>query len=384
MILIRDGVVLRGFDLVPEKVDVLFDEDEGVVCELGDLRGVGASRVVDASGFFVLPGFTNSHVHIGDSIALDVGDGLGIDEVVRPPNGLKHRLLADASFDEVVSSVRGSLWEMCCCGVTHFFDYREGGLDGVAILREACEGIPITPIILGRDNIIHDEDATSGEIKHHINKLLDACDGIGVSGFGEIHDSTAKLITQQCQEKNKISSIHTAEHQQTQKNSIKQTGKTEIERAIQHQFKEIIHITHPQNNDLQKIPKNTSTVLCPRSNATLAVGTPPTQQILEQNLNPTLGTDNLMLNSPNIIREMEYTLKTTRAQNKKHIPPQQILKMTTTNPYKNYQDLPIKEKLNQPIEENNKTTPILIKKISQNPYLSIINRTEQKHIKNIL
>jgi cytosine/adenosine deaminase-related metal-dependent hydrolase len=45
-----------------------------------------------------------------------------------------------------------------------------------------------------------------------------------------------------------------------------------------------------------------------------------------------LGTDNLMFNSPNMFREMEYALKVTRGLSKKYFPPKEILKMATVNP----------------------------------------------------
>lgn len=50
---------------------------------------------------------------------------------------------------------------------------------------------------------------------------------------------------------------------------------------------------------------------------------------------PLIGTDNIMINSPNIFRELEYTLKIMRAFYKHYISPKEILKMATTNVYLN-------------------------------------------------
>jgi len=48
--------------------------------------------------------------------------------------------------------------------------------------------------------------------------------------------------------------------------------------------------------------------VCPRSNLVTGVGLPPVEDLLEHTT-VALGTDNVMLNSPSMFREMEFTAK---------------------------------------------------------------------------
>ena len=71
--------------------------------------------------------------------------------------------------------------------------------------------------------------------------------------------------------------------------------------------------------------------MCPRANAVLAEGIPDLEMMLKAGCNVAIGTDNVMINSPDIFREMDYLWKVTMGLNKKRIDPKQILKMATTN-----------------------------------------------------
>jgi cytosine/adenosine deaminase-related metal-dependent hydrolase len=95
---------------------------------------------------------------------------------------------------------------------------------------------------------------------------------------------------------------------------------------------------------------------------------------MEKGINALLGTDNLMFNSPNMFREMEYALKVTRGYEKQYLNPKYVLKMATTNAGHVFgQDTGI-------IAEGKTADIMVVKKMSENPWLSIINRTESKNI----
>jgi cytosine/adenosine deaminase-related metal-dependent hydrolase len=355
-------------------------------------------EIIDATDCIVCPSFLNAHTHIGDSIIKDEGDGKSIEEIVKPPNGIKHLAISSSSDDDLSVAMENSMWEMLKTGTTHFIDYREGGVKGVKLLKKASKNIPINPIILARDNIFFDEDPNLSKVKIAIRKLLKHCDGIAPSGFGEICDEVAILIAENCEKQGKLSSIHAAEYEKLQKDSVSKFGKTEVERAIDCGFDQLIHVTAPIKKDLDLIAKvNKSLVLCPRSNAMFANGFPPLFNIIKKGIKPLIGTDNIMINSPNMFRELEYTLKSMRAINKSFIDPKEVLKMSTSNPCllsNYYQKIEytgrseviadefnnlIKNKLNvnkSIIEENSYCELMIVKRISKNPYLSLINRTE--------
>lgn len=404
MITIANGTVLCGVDLVAKNVNLLIDD--GKIIEIS--KEVLEGKIIDATDYIVCPTFLNAHVHIGDSVVKDMGDGKTIEEIVKPPNGLKHLALKNASDEDIINSMKTSMKEMLRTGTTHFIDYREGGIKGVKLLKKAAKDIPINPIILGRDDIFYEEDPDLSKVKIAIRKLLKICDGIAPSGFGELNDEVASLIAFECKKMNKISSIHTGEYENLQNDSLNKTGKTEVQRAINFGFDQLIHVTAPLNNDLDLIKcfeKNI--VLCPRSNGAFSVGIPPLLDIIKRKIKPLIGTDNIMINSPNIFREMEFTLKMMRAFYKEYVSPLEILKMSTTNisssiyncdyignnenNNKEYLDVNIdkknifptniSEKINKSIiQEENNAELFLSRKLSENPYLSLINRTEIKDI----
>ena len=437
MITIANGTVLYGQDLVAKKSNILIDD--GKIIEISDT--VNEGEIIDATDCIVCPSFLNAHTHIGDSIVKDIGDGKSIEEIVKPPNGLKHLALSNSSDDEIINGMTQSMWDMLETGTTHFIDYREGGLSGVKLLKEASKNIPITPIILGRDDSFYGEDPDLQNVKIAIKKLLKVCDGIAPSGFGEISDEVAILIVSECEKKNKISSIHVGEYESLQIDSLNKTGKTEIQRAVDCGFNQLIHCVSPMKDDLDLIVKNNkNVVLSPRSNGTFSLGIPPLLDFLKKGIKPLIGTDNIMINSPNIFRELEYTLKAMRAYYKTFVDPVEILKMATTNitvdtsindssntsvndssntsvnvtvdasintsinTSKNIntktsksinankkgdfgiiKSYSIEEKINKSIIEEGHFAELFIsKKLSKNPYLSLINRTEKNDIKYLI
>ena len=377
---IANGLILKGIDLNPIKENIVID-DENKIVEIS--RDAKEGEIIDASGKIVCPRFINAHTHIGDSIIKDEGDGLSLDEVVKPPNGIKHRALESASDDELIEAMRESMWDMYNLGISHFIDYREGGLEGVKLLKEAAKDIPITPIILARDSSFYGEDADYHQVKIALRKLLKQADGIGLSGFGEISTTVAEIICEKCEKAGKISSIHVAEGEANQFASLEQYDKTEPQRAFEAGFNQVVHMTNPKMDDVVSLSKsNSSLTICPRSNGALAVGMIPLYDVLKTGVKPLIGTDNIMINRPNIFREMEFTLKIMKGISKNYIAPVEILKMATTNTYITDS---LSEKINKSyIDEGQKAELMILNQKSNNPYLSIINRTEVSDIVQII
>ncbi|MBR0058802.1 MAG: amidohydrolase family protein [Methanobrevibacter sp.] len=370
MFTFTDGIILRGLNLEPVKANVTVDD--GIITDIS--KDTKEGKLIDVDGAIIVPSFFNGHTHIGDSIIKDEGYGLSLGEMVKPPNGVKHRALASAKDSDIIESMKSSMRDMLESGITHFIDYREGGIKGVKLLKEASKDIPIKPIILGRDDSFYGDDPDLAKVKSQIRKLLKIADGIAPSGFGEITDEVANLIVEECNKAGKISSIHVAESESTQIESLERFGKTEIERGVQSNFNQLVHCTNAKNNDLELIKNsNANVVVCPRANATLNVGIAPLNEMLDLGIKPILGTDNLMLNSPDMFRELEFALKIMSVNHNSYLNPCELLKMATTNAClfdfdKSYMEI------GQVAEFN------VIKHFSKNPYLSIINRSQTKNI----
>lgn len=129
MFTIANGTILKGEDLVPSKENIVVDE--GKIIEIS--KDAKEGKVIDADGAVICPSFINGHIHIGDSIIKDEGYSLSLSEMVKPPKGVKHVALSNASDDELIEAMKSSMWEMLKSGTTHFIDYREGGIKGVEL-----------------------------------------------------------------------------------------------------------------------------------------------------------------------------------------------------------------------------------------------------------
>ena len=152
--------------------------------------------------------------------------------------------------------------------------------------------------------------------------------------------------------------------------------------GVKKNFHQLVHLTNPKSNDLDLVSdSNQNVVVCPRANATLNVGVAPLNKMINLGIRPLLGTDNVMLNSPNMFRELEFTLKMMSVFYKDYINPIELVKAATTNVCGfNINDIVEKST----ISENNFAEFIILKSFSKNPYLNICNRVETKNILYII
>ena len=86
MILIKNGTVFTMENDCEEKLDILIEK--GKIVDIGkNIDPADGTRVIDASGKFVFPGFIDSHCHIGlweDSIGFEGADGNEITAPITP------------------------------------------------------------------------------------------------------------------------------------------------------------------------------------------------------------------------------------------------------------------------------------------------------------
>jgi cytosine/adenosine deaminase-related metal-dependent hydrolase len=85
----------------------------------------------------------------------------------------------------------------------------------------------------------------------------------------------------------------------------------------------LVHVVHPEPIHLERIAdREVPVVVCPRSNLVTGVGLPPVRDLLERTT-VALGTDNVMLNGPDMFREMASTATLTDANAR------EVLRMAT-------------------------------------------------------
>ncbi len=141
----------------------------------------------------------------------------------------------------------------------------------------------------------------------------------------------------------------------------------------------IIHATKANDDEIKEISeKNISVVCCPRSNLALCCGIPRIQKMLDSGINVSLGTDNVMVNSPCMWREMEFTSRVCEIEQKT------VLRMATINPATQF-------KLNSGIIREGKDADLIfIGKYSMNlkfnrDWISaIVNRCESENVRKVM
>ncbi|WP_336325521.1 amidohydrolase family protein [Halovenus sp. HT40] len=267
--MLLEGTILRGRGFEPVEGRVIVEDGEILDIEEGTAH----------TDDIILPAFVNAHTHIGDSVAKEAGEGLSLEELVAPPDGLKHRLLDEANRDELVAAMSRTLSFMEQSGTAGFIEFREGGVDGVEAIEEALVGDDIEAVVLGRE--------TTAAMK--------AADGFGASGANDgdfVHERSETA------EANKLFGIHAGE-----------VDSSDINPALDLKPDFLVHMVHPETLHLERLADSElPVVVCPRSNAVTNVGLPPVRDLLDRTT-VALGTDNVFLNSPSMFREMAFTAK---------------------------------------------------------------------------
>lgn len=274
--------------------------DGYITIENGIIKSIEESAV-DAD-VIIAPCFVNAHTHIGDSVIKDP-PFMPLPELVQPPGGLKHRILRQTSYSDLVYSINASIKDMVKTGTCAFCDFREGGMSGSKALHEALGTNPgIKARIFGRPD------------ERDMN-YLDICDGTGLSSTNDLEMEYIQDILKKTREKGKKFAIHAGE---------KDSSDISTALALEPDF--LVHLTKANEKDINTVADaNIPVVVCPRSNYITRSGIPPITKMLEEGIPVAIGTDNVMLNSVNMFSEMEFLAKTNVYNDR------QVFKLCTLN-----------------------------------------------------
>jgi cytosine/adenosine deaminase-related metal-dependent hydrolase len=418
--LIQNGIIIVNNQGIIEKAGKTLDikDTEYYSRVIKDKK----TDIIDTQGYLIIPGLVNSHTHIGDAIGKDISSNADLDTRVHPNHSIKKTILEKTETDQLKQLMKNAAITMLNKGITTFVDFREGGLAGINLLQSAIKDIPIKSIILGRIdfndfyfNMLDKKKVTimskqprnfrakKNELKEKKiykigKKISNLCSGFGISGANENDDNMLTIYKNVVKDTNKhktcnkkeksIVAIHAAESIQTVKESLKNTGKTEIERTISTLDPDLyIHVTNPIKHDLDILhSRNRGIVVCPRANGILGVGFVPLRKIIERGLTIAIGTDNIMLNSPDVFKEMDFLLKSQRAFEKdiSFLDAKTVLKMATVNSGK------IFHRNIGCLDDGYQADLIFIDKYDidiypiHDPYMSIVHRCSERAIKAIM
>jgi len=264
------GHALVGEDLELRKVRI--SVERGVIREIAELSSAPPS--------WICPALFNAHTHIGDTVGMDLPWQGSLEELVTPPDGLKHRLLRGIPRQALVAGMRASIGVMVRSGTMGFADFREGGADGVRALREAAEGLPCRPVVFGREG---------GE---------EIAEGLGIPSIRDTPDIGEAV--DRARRDGKPVAFHAGER-----------DSLDIDGALPYDPDLLIHCTHATHRQLREIAdRGIPVAVCPRSNWTLGVSSspahPPVRRMLDLGIPVLLGTDNAMFVQPDLWAEMAF------------------------------------------------------------------------------
>ncbi len=314
---------LLGEDLeLKQNVNLEIDQSGKIIEISYDNITKNLEILPDGQSSLLIPGFINSHVHIGDSFAKELGFNKDLGDIVAPPFGLKHKLLRLTSEDTKIKGIKNAVLEMLSNGITFFIDFREGGVEGINLLKKALSDSSINYLILGR---FMDES--------EIDSVFDLADGVGLSSYKQINSSNRKFVLSAKQKFKKIIACHCAENIRNS-NLINEMFNDNLVDII-------IHGTKFIKNDLEKVMKKSKAlILCPRCNGYFGIGFPPISEIMSLKIPISLGTDNLMVNNTDLFEEIRYFYRISRilcSYNKElQLTSKDLLKMITINAAKNF------------------------------------------------
>jgi len=315
------------------------------------IKEVGTGRVdADFEGI-VCPRFVNSHLHLGDSAFKDP-PFLPLSQLVGP-EGLKMSLLSETPRERLIQGMRRSLAQMVRSGTYAFSDFREGGEEGIEMLEEAARDMPLLMHVFGRP--------LSGE-----TKVPEGCYGLGISSTKDHDIGIVQRMVEEARRAGKAVAIHAGE-----------AARDDIQDALSLQPDQLVHMSRAEESDLRSVARaGIPLVICPRSNLITGSGLPNVKKMIELGITLGVGTDNVMLNSPDMFAEMHLISRALLHDDR------QVFKMCTLNGAK---IMGLDQKLGS-IREGKEARVIVINKDSDNlwgsvhPLRSIVRRAEPTDI----
>lgn len=240
----------------------------------------------------IFPGILDMHTHVGDA-GLILDKKYGLKELVAPPDGLKHRYFSLTPENVIKKRISVYVSRLISSGVSKFVDFREGGVNGVKLLKS----ISNKAIIMGRPI---SEEYDSNEI----DSLLKIADGIGISSISDMDARYVEAIADHVHRKNKKLVFHVSER-----------VREDIDTVMSLSPDLIIHMTQATDSDFYRCAdENVPITICPSSNLYFGM-IPPVSRMLNAGACVSLGTDNGMLfPSADIFQEVRVLSEILKAQ----------------------------------------------------------------------
>lgn len=228
----------------------------------------------------VLPPLVNAHTHCADAGAKPT-PGMTLEELVAPPDGLKHRYLRSTPRDRLVEDMAVYSKQSETFGIRSFVDFREGGAEGCRMLREASPNA----FVMGRP-VSPEFDPSE------LDEILSVSDGIALPSVSDMDSGYVESCADAAHKAGKPFAIHVSER-----------VREDIEFVLSLEPAFVVHMVQATDSDLRRCAdEGVPVAVCPRSNRFFGL-TPPLGRMLDSGVNIAFGTDNAMLCSPDLRQE---------------------------------------------------------------------------------
>lgn len=315
-----------------------FAWENGIVSELEP-----APRSDTLPRYGVLPGLVNAHTHVGDCFLAEAAVAMTLEEAFFRPNGYKYRALESITAEAHIAHMTNFLRGMAATGTVAHADFREQGVEGARRLREASRRSGVRSYILSQlqNSPFSEGELASGTaalpsaVRRELLEFMEVSDGFSESTMNDLTEAAWTEIREVTKANHRARAVHCLENAGYRDLSLARSGRGDLARALDLYDPDlIVHLTVANAEEIALLADSgKSAVVNPRANAALGLPLPPVAALLQAGVPLLIGTDNGILNGPDLFRELDFTWRLARSQwgDGRHPHPREILKMATVN-----------------------------------------------------
>ncbi|HEX9710270.1 MAG TPA: hypothetical protein VGB42_09945 [Candidatus Thermoplasmatota archaeon] len=267
--------------------------DGRTVLEVGTVK----PAAYDFSGV-ALPTLEDAHSHLADR-GLRVRPGMALADVVRPPDGVKHQYLEAAPPEEIVANLAAGLNDLVAGGATRTHEFREGGMAGAALFRQAQRRLPkeraahMAPVLLGRPgDIAPPPRGDERAFFRGLDDLLRTCDGLGLSAISDGDPAWNTEVARAARARGKVVEVHASEE-----------VREPVDRLLEAGVSQAVHMIRGTGDDFRALAEGgVSVAVCTRSNEFFGLRA-PVRAMVEAGVELRIGTDNAFLGAVDMFEE---------------------------------------------------------------------------------
>lgn len=274
-------------------------------------EGTGPAPEGDAQPAVLLDGMTDLHTHIGDAFLQGRDLPRDLAALVAPQTGLKARQLAAVTPERMRAGMVDHLRALAAHGVTSVLDFREQGVPGLRLAREAARGVGLKVRFLGRPAGTTWED-------REVQAVLGEADGLGIPSLTDYGKAACEGLRRAAHAAGKPFALHASEG-----------AREDMEAVLGLEPDLLVHLASATRADLRLVAEEAVPVaVCPSANDFFGLR-PPVDAFHAVGLEWFLGTDNAMLGSADPVREAGLLAEWFPS-----LGPEELLRALTTAPGK--------------------------------------------------